>query len=147
MVNCEHGGNPICWKCWAEKGPTLRPDELERGYALRDAVAYTLRNGGGTFERDTLRPVQFHSGYAVAVAPHETRTISVDAFDGEIVSGIWNVIAATGAPYIGTWIDGDDNIVIDAVAVLDNLADALEIGRALGQDAVYGFGEGDSIPC
>lgn len=111
------------------------------------AAEYTIANGGGTFDARTLLSVKPTQGYAVAlvsgtflkVGPHEGGTGHFSRVEF-IAAAIRSVrLAYPDAPYIGTWVADDGTTHVDPVVILYALDDAVRVGRALGQDAIYAF--------
>ena len=102
------------------------------------AAKYTLREGGGTFNRPHLDPVTPLLGYAVGLVEGTWRTCY--EIEEEIAAALVScVIEFPDVPYIGTWVDGDAMVHIDPVVILFTLTDAIILGKALGQKAIWDF--------
>lgn len=109
-----------------------------------DAAQYTVENGGGTFRASDLTPVNPNSGYAVGIhhggSAVKFSLIGNHNLYGRIQARIVEVtVRYPLAPFIGTWIDDDQTLHIDPVLILINPDDAVTLGRAMGQLAIYDF--------
>lgn len=99
---------------------------------LTSLVATTIRNGGGSFDRDTLRDIR--NGCAVAVIDGTFRIVPV--FDRVALrTAIAACRAAFPNDHIGTWQDGDD-IHVDPVTITTR-RNAFRIARRRHQLAFF----------
>lgn len=107
-----------------------------------DAAQYTIENGGGTFRASDLTPVNPTSGFAVGITDGTATKFSLVGAGNAtyLQSRIAEVsYRYPNAPYIGTWIDDEKVCHIDPVVILHNPDDAVAVGRAMGQLAIYDF--------
>lgn len=104
---------------------------MNRTQAL-NILARTLQEGGGTFQNGLDVSDQLESGFVVGgIIPS-----SVQPADAH--NTIVNELIELSDKYslIGTWLH-EDEIHIDAVEIVDNLEDALALGKARGELAIW----------
>lgn len=102
--------------------------------AMDRLVNYTVAQGGGTFDADTLAPVVQSTGYAVAIGSGEATYRDVD----DAVHEVWTRFPH--APYIGTFVS-NTVIFVDPTVILGGYHDAVILAHALGEDAIYSFAQ------
>lgn len=110
----------------------------------------TIANGGGTFDSRTRLPFTPSHGFAVGVC-EGTAAKLVDVFG--IEEAVKRIAEEFLTPYVGTWVEPDGSIDIDPVRwIADPLGDdalafrtAVQLGRAFGQKAIYGFAKKEVI--
>lgn len=111
---------------------------------LRAARVETLLNGGGTYRK---RP---DGDLERVTADGETWVVGVPGgrtFDGpDKLSLAWVFDEEESWETFGTWVDGETNVVyVDPVVLISNKVDAVAIGRALGEKAIYGLHNGEEV--
>ena len=112
-----------------------------------DLYHHITAHGGGTFSQNadgSFTIEQPESGYAVSLG----KGTYASAYLGNpySVDKVHDVFMATGAPYVGAWHEeGTDRIHLDPVVILPSLSAAVELGRALSQEAVYDFAAKSSV--
>jgi len=103
-----------------------------------------LRNGGATLDPNTLRPVEFDSGYMVSKRD-PTAVIEISELSEDRLQAFRD--AAAGAlqrgDYIGTWVAPDGHVHLDISAHFRDLNAAMEEGKRNRQLAIYEWGVGE----
>lgn len=99
-------------------------------------------HGGGTYEARTLIPFTPPIGYAVGLGGIHLpqHIVDVDAV-------AWALKAVTSeyeSSYGGTWLN-DGLVYFDAVTFFLNRENAIAVGQATGQQAIYDFGAKEAI--
>ena len=89
---------------------------------------YTLQNGGGTFD-NALRPVQLSTGYVVGGIMRPVILNNVSDLD-DLKPFMTN-------EFFGTWIAPDGRIYIDAVQVVSDRQQAIELAKQRGELAIW----------
>lgn len=106
--------------------------------AYAEALAYTVSNGGGTFEAFNMLPFTplTGDGYAVAVGGIKLHAEFVD----RDVFAMWvkAVAAEHEATFVGTWLN-DGLLYIDAIEYVRDPGRAKALGRLTGQLSIYNF--------
>ena len=110
----------------------------------RAIVDATLTDGGGTFDALTLQPFRPTDGYAVAIDGITRKAADLAPYRIPILAR--HVAGEFGATFVGTWID-EGTVYIDAVAYVRDRAEALAMGRAANQIAVWDFAAGEAVSC
>lgn len=110
------------------------------------AIATTLEQGGYTapLQHDAPTPAK---GYAVALKGHELQLKAAQATPARVMSWIMEHVGAAkeaGATCVGTW-EHEGVIYLDAVAVLDDETQAVEMAQDHQQLAIYCLHEGREI--
>ena len=110
--------------------------------AAAATLADLAQDGGGTYEAETYLPFRPTSGFAVGIGGAR---IPAAAYD--IQTAYWLLRAVSTeyeANYVGTWLDGG-MVHVDAVRYIRDLSSAVVLARAMGQEAIYDFGDRISI--
>lgn len=104
---------------------------MNRTQAL-SIIARTLQAGGGTFQNGYDVTDELESGFVVGgVLPSSIQP--ADAHN-TIVNEL--IELSDNHSLIGTWLH-EDEIHIDVVEIVDNLEDALALGKARGELAIW----------
>jgi hypothetical protein len=101
---------------------------------IEEARTLTLANGGGTFEASSLEPVTsgpWAVGGAKGISTLVVRPDSLPAF----VDACYAVLK-TGAPFLGTWVDGGV-IHVDAVDLVEDRQTAFDLAFERGEASIY----------
>lgn len=112
-----------------------------------DILAATVQDGGITYEARTLIPFRPVDGYAVGIAGAK-----LDKRDATVQSIAYLSVRLAqehGTTYAGTWMPPSGVFVyVDAVEYFGEyrMVAAMERARAAGQEAMYDFRAGKSIP-
>lgn len=109
-----------------------------------------IRDGEATLDGVTLEPVHPTAGYAVAI--HSGTAVKVTAFDeygtfhAPLASAVRAVRDTFRPPFVGVWIDDHGTAHVDPVVILPDRESAEIVGRAFGQESIYGFGRSGYEP-
>lgn len=109
-----------------------------------------IRDGGATLDGVTLEPVRPTAGYAVAIhrgTAYTVRPVARDdagriVYDGDILHAIHRVRDTFRPPFVGVWIDAAGVVHVDPVVILQDVGDAMAVGRAFAQQSVWSFRDG-----
>jgi hypothetical protein len=122
-----------------------RTDEFARNAPALSEIIRS-RPAGFTLEPDGSQPA---SGYVVAPSKDTERvSASLDSLTvGDLVRYINENRALLSLPgsKLGGWVSDAGDVVLDVSFVVPNLGDALRIGRAASQDAVFDLDACESI--
>jgi hypothetical protein len=115
------------------------------------AVAATLRDGGGTFEKGTLKAVSKVNGYQVGTAhPLAAGTLLKSSPVGQLAEFVRSY-AHAAAPlmkkgdFLGSWIDGE-LFYIEISRHVETFGEAAPLARRHNQDAVFQWDKSLSLP-
>jgi hypothetical protein len=115
------------------------------------AVAATLRDGGGTFEKGTLKAVSKVNGYQVGTAyPLAAGTLLKSSPAGQLAEYVRSY-AHAAAPlmkrgdFLGTWIDGD-LFFIEVCRHVATFGEAAALARRHNQAEVWQWDKSLSLP-
>jgi len=106
-------------------------------------MAYTIENGGGTFEQGTYLPFKPADGYAVAIAG--ITLTEADATYEAIKRWGKAIVTEHEASFLGTWLN-EGLLYLDAVVYIRDLDFALRTASAHNQLAIFDFANMTSIP-
>ena len=121
--------------------------------SIADTLAAMARQGGGTLDLATGAAATRESGYYVGGAhgilpwlfpsdPGMARTLNETGQWSDAVASL----AGQGAAYVGVWEDSG-LYYVDATEWHAEEWDALEVGRARGEIAVWDIAKGTEITC
>jgi len=112
---------------------------------LQTLADHINANGGATVARATGTLVTFDAGYQVALAGAETvvGAVTVEALR-DYISSVRDVMPQ--APFYGFWVDGG-RLFSDLSVHVEDRAEALRMGAAESQIAVWDWAAFDAVPC
>lgn len=134
--------------------PDFRPERgAERLFRLPAsrlaALADALRVPDGGFTLDPATGAAIESGYVVSVHPDRERVFDRPVTGADLAAYIADMVQVLARPgrAFGGWHDPDSGRAhLDVSVVVASLADAMTLGRAAGQLAVFDLDTGQSIP-
>lgn len=114
--------------------------------AVDGLIDYTKKNGGGTFDPDTLHPVERTEGYQIALHPDEfdVKPIDLDKVTAKSLTEQLDKLKGK-ADNIGTWID-DGKLYFEPSVYVKDRAEAETLGKKNNQKAIWDWAAKDVIP-
>lgn len=108
---------------------------------IADAIiSITMTRGGGTFDRRGAL-IEREKGFVVGL--HNGTWVIMEPSESESAYGHFkSLLGYFPGDFIGTWLN-NGKIYIDPVRIYDNRESAEQMGRYLGQKAIYSFESGE----
>ena len=106
---------------------------------IQETLDTTLTDGGGTFDTATLQPVTDGAWAVGGSMPGTTLRLTDYRAYADLLRTFaehYIDILASGARYVGTWID-DDLLYIDAIDIIDDTDTAIRLAAERGERAIY----------
>ena len=107
---------------------------------MQQMIANTLTNNGGTFRNGVDISQELKSGYVVGgVVPSIIVPVDdLETLEYELYQRVKHF------EYVGTWVH-DGEVHIDAVEIYSDLEDAIEVGKSLGEIAIWNIAAQEEI--
>jgi hypothetical protein len=114
---------------------------MENNFTLNDLVIYAIEHNGGTFNPDSLEPVESNYGYAVSIngASQVEHTLDALTVNGYLTRYADELEGLNR--YFGLWRDSGGLWYFDVSIIVDNEKVAKELADEEGQIAYYDFKE------
>ncbi len=132
-------------------GGTVGGDPVNRSRIVDTIVGAFERCEGGATVDPSGAPVAQDYGYVVALAGHECPIVGdsprLRAAVIKYVDTVAPILTQRAGRYVGGWADGSGYLILDVVEILSDRDEALTVGRARGQTAIFDLSSGTEVYC
>jgi hypothetical protein len=92
----------------------------------------------GTYDARTFEKLNIKTGYAIGMIKGTAHKVTAETMK-DITDLMIQTVERYNPPYIGLWTDDDGITHIDPVLVIDNLEEAMKVGRENEQVCIWDF--------